>query len=232
MEIQVIASGSSGNCYRIRDGTTSLLLECGIQIQRIQQALSFHLTDIDGCLISHEHGDHSKAAHDVLKAGIDIYTSKGTAIALGLTGHHMKLVQEKEAFSIGMFTILPFDTEHDAAEPLGFLIADQSGDKLLFATDTYYIKYKFQRLTYIMIECNYSVDILNDNIEAGQVPGVLKNRLLKSHFSLEHVKDFLRANDLSIVKGIWLIHLSNNNSNAEQFKREIMELTGKPVYIA
>jgi phosphoribosyl 1,2-cyclic phosphodiesterase len=232
MEIQVIASGSSGNCYRIRDGTTSLLLECGIQIKRIQQALNFHLTDIDGCLISHEHGDHSKAAADVLKAGIDLYTSKGTASTLGLTGHHMKLVQEKEPFSIGTFTILPFDTEHDAAEPLGFLIADQTGDKLLFATDTYYIKYKFQRLTYIMIECNYSVDILNDNIEAGRVPGVLKNRLLKSHFSLEHVKDFLTANDLSNLKEIWLIHLSNNNSDAERFKKEIMELTGKPVYIA
>ncbi|WP_028983302.1 MBL fold metallo-hydrolase [Sporolactobacillus terrae] len=232
MEIQVIASGSSGNCYRIRDGTTSLLLECGIQIKRIQQALNFHLTDVDACLISHEHGDHSKAAADVLKAGIDIYTSAGTASALGLSGHHMKLVREKEPFSIGTFTILPFDTEHDAAEPFGFLIADQSGEKLLFATDTYYIKYKFQRLTYIMIECNYSVDILNDNIEAGQVLGVLKNRLLKSHFSLEHVKDFLRANDLSSVKGVWLIHLSNNNSNAELFKKEIMELTGTPVYIA
>ncbi|UAK17586.1 MBL fold metallo-hydrolase [Sporolactobacillus terrae] len=232
MEIQVIASGSSGNCYRIRDGTTSLLLECGIQIKRIQQALNFHLTDVDACLISHEHGDHSKAASDVLKAGIDIYTSAGTASALGLTGHHMKLVREKEPFSIGTFTILPFDTEHDAAEPLGFLIADQSGEKLLFATDTYYIKYKFQRLTHIMLECNYSVDILNENIESGLVPGVLKNRLLKSHFSLEHVKEFLTANDLSDVKGIWLIHLSNNNSNAEQFKREIMETTGKTVYIA
>jgi phosphoribosyl 1,2-cyclic phosphodiesterase len=208
------------------------LLECGIHIKRIQQALNFHLTDIDGCLISHEHGDHSKAASDVLKAGIDIYTSAGTANALGVSGHHMKIIQQKEQVKIGTFTVLPFNTEHDAAEPLGFLIVDQSGEKLLFATDTYYIKYKFQRLTHIMIECNYSVDILNDNIESGRVPGVLKNRLLKSHFSLEHVKEFLQANDLSTVQNIYLLHLSGNNSDANRFKKEIMELTGKPVYIA
>lgn len=232
MEIDVFASGSSGNCYRIRDGTTSLLLECGIPIKRIQEDLDYHLTDIDACLISHEHGDHSAAARDILKAGIDIYTSTGTAHALGLSGHHMKLIQKKDQVQIGTFTVLAFDTEHDAAEPLGFMIADQSGEKLFFATDTYYVKYRFRGLTYIMVECNYAADILSENIKLGRVPGVLKNRLLKSHFSLEHTKDFLEANDLSKVKGIWLIHLSNNNSDAARFKREIMELTGKPVYIA
>lgn len=232
MQIQVIASGSTGNCYRIRDGTTSLLLECGVKIKRIQQALQFHLTDVSGCLISHEHGDHSRAVQDVLKAGIDIYTSAGTAAALGLTGHHIKIIKAKHQVTIGTFTVLPFETEHDAAEPLGFLIAGPAGSKLLFATDTYYIRYKFPGLTHIMLECNYSADILRDNIEAGRVPGVLKNRLLKSHFSLEHVKEFLEANDLSAVREIWLLHLSNNNSDAVRFKREIEELTGKMVFIA
>lgn len=232
MDIQVIASGSTGNCYRIRDGTTSLLLECGVQIKRIQQALSFHLSDIDGCLISHEHGDHSKAAKDIIKAGIDIYTSTGTASALGLSGHRIKTVKGRKQFAIGDLTVLPFDTEHDAAEPLGFLIVGTSGAKLLFATDTYYIKYKFNSLTHIMVEANYSLNILNENIKAGRVPGVMKRRLLRSHFSLEHVKEFLQANDLSMVQEIWLLHLSDNNSDAACFKREIMELAGKPVYIA
>ena len=38
------------------------------------------------------------------------------------------------------------------------------------------------------------------------------------------------------VEAIFLLHLSdnnsNNNSNAERFKREIQQLTGKPVYVA
>jgi phosphoribosyl 1,2-cyclic phosphodiesterase len=64
------------------------------------------------------------------------------------------------------------------------------------------------------------------------VSKALKSRLLKSHFSLENVKQFLRANDLSRVREIWLLHLSDGNSDAERFKREVMELTGKPTYIA
>jgi phosphoribosyl 1,2-cyclic phosphodiesterase len=83
-----------------------------------------------------------------------------------------------------------------------------------------------------MIEANYCMDILKRNVEAGLVPKKLKSRILKSHFSLENVKEFLKANDLSKVQEIWLLHLSNGNSDAERFKREVMELTGKPVYIA
>src|SRR5690606_25201550 len=112
-------------------------------------------------------------------------------------GHRVKYIQAKKQFQIGTWTILPFDTQHDVAEPLGFLLSNTSGDKLLFATDTYYIRYKFKGLTHIMIECNYSLDILNENIAAGRVPQVMKKRLMRSHFSLENVKDMLQANDLS-----------------------------------
>jgi phosphoribosyl 1,2-cyclic phosphodiesterase len=76
------------------------------------------------------------------------------------------------------------------------------------------------------------MDILQENVAAGLVPTELKNRLMKSHFSLANVKEFLRANDLSRVQEIWLIHLSDGNSDAARFKREIQELTGKMVYVA
>jgi len=232
MDIKVLASSSSGNCYRISDGHTVLLLECGISIQRIREGLGFRLSEIDGCLISHSHKDHCKAVGDVIKAGIDIYLSQGTKAALGVEGHRVKAVKALEQFSIGTFTILPFDTQHDAQEPLGYLIYSKvTGEKLLFATDTYYIKYKFQGLTHIMVECNYASDILYDNITKGLVPEGLKNRLLKSHFSLDNVKNFLLANDLSKVKGVYLMHLSSGNSDAGRFKREIQEITGRQVFI-
>ena len=158
--------------------------------------------------------------------------SQGTAEALGLSGHRLHIIKAKQQFRIGTWTILPFETQHDAAEPLGFLLANQYGEKLLYATDTYYIRYRFRGLTHIMIETNYSMDILKRNVEAGLVEPALKTRILKSHFSLENVKKFLQANDLSKVQEIWLLHLSDNNSDAESFKREIQELAGKPTYIA
>lgn len=233
IEITAVASSSKGNCYRITDGSTPLLLECGIQFKEIQRRLNFQTSDTVACLVSHEHKDHSKAIAEVLKSGIDVYASYGTFDALRLDGHHRgHPVKAQQSFNIGTWTILPFETQHDAAEPLGFLMANQAGDKLLFATDTYYIRYKFQGLTHIMLECNYSMDILRANVEAGVVPQVLKDRIIQSHFSLENVKEFLRVNDLSRAHEIWLIHLSDDNSDAERFKREIQALTGKPVIVA
>ena len=232
IKISALASGSKGNCYRVTDSRTPLLIECGIPFKEIQKGLDFKTSEIKGCLITHEHKDHCKAVEDTMRAGIDCYMSQGTAEALGIEGHRGNIVKAKQAFNLETWTILPFDTKHDAKEPLGFLLANQEGDKLLYATDTYYIRYKFQGLTHIMVEANYSMDILSANVEAGLVEPALKSRILKSHFSLENVKEFLKANDLSKVQEIWLLHLSDGNSDAERFKREIQELTGKVVYIA
>ncbi|NOU54956.1 MBL fold metallo-hydrolase [Brevibacillus borstelensis] len=232
IEIKPLSSSSAGNAYHITDGCTALLLEAGIRYKDIQRALNFQTSGLAGCLLSHEHGDHGKAAAEVMKAGIDVYASQGTLEALGLSGHRAKSIRAKHQFRIGTWSILPFDVQHDVAEPLGFLLANQAGEKLMFATDTYYIRYRFKGLTHIMVECNYSLQLLNENIAAGRVPAMMKKRLLRSHFSLENVKDFLLANDLSQVQEIWLLHLSDNNSDEAMFKREIQELTGKPVLVA
>ena len=231
ISITTLASSSKGNCYHITDGKTPLLLEAGIKFKEIQRMLKFQTSDIAGCLVTHEHGDHTKGLKDVLKAGIDCYMSCGTAEAVNIEHHRIKQLKVKERFQIGTWNIMPFDVNHDVAEPLGFLMVNQAGEKLLFATDTYYIKYKFPGLTHIMIESNYSIDILDANIETGRVPAVMKRRLLRSHFSLENVKEFFIANDLSKVQEIWLLHLSDNNSDEKLFKDEIEKLTGKLVFI-
>lgn len=232
IEILPLASGSRGNCYHISDGMTPLLLECGIPFREIQKRLNFRVSEIVGCLVSHEHQDHSKAVRDVMRAGINCYMTQGTAETLGLAGHRIQVINCRRQFQIGSWVVLPFETQHDAVEPVGFLLANSAGEKLLYATDTYYIRYRFKGLTHVMVECNYSLDILRKNVQAGLVEPALKNRILKSHFSLENVKEFLKANDLSKVQEIWLLHLSDGNSDADRFKREIQELIGKPVYIA
>ncbi|MED2945480.1 MBL fold metallo-hydrolase [Bacillus swezeyi] len=231
IEITAISSSSKGNCYRVTDGKTPLLLECGISFKEIQRGFDFNISQFTACLITHEHGDHCKAIKDVTRAGIDCYMSEGTASAIGLQHHRIKPVRAKQQFELGTWIIMPFDVQHDVAEPFGYLLANQDGDKLLFATDTYYIRYKFPGLTHIMVECNYSNEILNENIESGRTPPFMKKRLLQSHFSLENVKEFLKANDLQKVQEIWLLHLSDSNSDEQLFKNEIAKLTGKVVYV-
>ncbi|MBO0959533.1 MBL fold metallo-hydrolase [Neobacillus sp. MM2021_6] len=231
IEIKALASSSAGNCYHITDGNTPLLLECGIRYKDIQGALNFKMSSIAGCLVTHEHNDHVKAIKDVMKAGIDVYASLGTFGALSIANHRAVPVKAREQFQIGTWTILPFEVEHDVSEPIGFLLANQKGEKLLFATDTYFIRYKFKGITHLMVECNYSIDVLNQNVAEGLIDKGRKKRLMRSHFSLENVKDFMRANDLSKVQEIWLLHLSDTNSDADLFKNEIQELTGKMVFV-
>jgi phosphoribosyl 1,2-cyclic phosphodiesterase len=231
IEITALASSSKGNCYRVTDGITPLLLECGISYKEIQRGLNFQMSSIAGCLVTHEHNDHCKSIKDVMKAGIDVYASQGTFETLNISGHRVKPVAAKEQFQIGTWTVLPFEVEHDVSEPIGFLLANQQGEKMLFATDTYFIRYKFKGLTHILVEANYSMQILHENVAEGLIDKGRKKRLMRSHFSLENVKDFLKVNDLSKVQEIWLLHLSDTNSDADLFKREIQELTGKVVYV-
>lgn len=238
MKLKVLGSGSSGNCYLLQDKKETLILECGIPYKTILKGLDFNLRNVVGCLVTHEHLDHSKALKDIIYDSIEIGASIGTLRDVlkedvcGLNIYQINVLKSGLQTHIKDFTIMPFDTEHDAAEPLGFLIQHSGMGKLLFITDSYYCKYTFRGLTHIMLECNYSAPILNGNIERGQIPYNLKSRLLKSHFSLENVKKFLMANDLSQCRDITLLHLSDGNSNSAEFKTEIERLTGIQVYIA
>lgn len=230
MNIEVFGSSSKGNAYKVSDGERSLLLEAGIKLNKIK----CDWQSIDGCLITHEHSDHSKYANELLKTtSIDIFTSIGTQEALKLPTYRVNCLEPLKQKQIWNWSIIPFPTEHDAVEPFGYLIhSSKTNEKLLFATDTYYIRYKFKGITHLMIECNYALDILNENVKNGRIGAFLKNRVLKSHFSLENVKEFIKATDLSELKEVWLLHLSDSNSNAERFKTEIQAITGTPVYIA
>ena len=228
--IQTLATGSKGNCYYITDGNTPLLLECGISFKQIQRKLNFKTTDIAACLVTHEHKDHCSGINEVLKAGIDCYMSPGTKEAIGITHHRAHGVPVKQQFKIGTWTILPFDVQHDVSEPFGFLLVS-GNEKLLFATDTYYIKYRFQGLTHLMLECNYCTDVLNQNMSSGRVHKSMKRRVMKSHFSLENVLDFFKANDLTKLQEIWLLHLSDSNSKEQLIRDEIAKVTGKMIHI-
>lgn len=233
MKFKVIASSSKGNCYLLENQNGALLLEAGLPIKKIKQALNFDFSSIKGCLVTHEHKDHSKAVEDITKHGIDVYTSFGTLQATGSTGHRFRVIKDKQQFYIGDFKILAFKAEHDAAEPLGYLIQDMTtGKKLLFATDTYYIRYKFKGLDYIAIECNYSEQVLEENIKNRKLPASLAERVRRSHFSLENVIEFLEVNDISKLKTLYLLHLSEGNSDVRLFETEIRKVYQGELVIA
>ena len=229
LDIAIHATGSTGNCYTVSNGKATVMLDCGLPYNRIQKLTGFILPD--AVFVTHEHQDHVKAAKDFMRRGVDIYTSAGTAEVENLEGHLLHIMKNRQSVSIDGIVVSAFETQHDAVEPLGFLL-DDGEDRLLYATDTYYLHYRFPGLTKIMVEANYCNEILTENLRYGKLPKTLERRLRESHFSLENLKKFFLANDLSKVKEIWLIHLSKGNADPVMFKREIEALTGKPVYVA
>ncbi|MZK53324.1 MBL fold metallo-hydrolase [Clostridium beijerinckii] len=226
--IKIHATGSSGNFYSLETSTEILILEAGINIKKIKEALDFDLSKVVGCLITHEHKDHSKSVKEVLKCGIDVYMSEGTLKGINLDydySHRIPYLLEHNSISkIGGFTVVPFNTQHDVNEPLGFLIHHPELGKILFATDTYYLKNRFNNVDHILIECNYSEDVIL------QLPA-WRARTLKSHMSLETLKETLNSWDLTGVKDIILIHISHDNGEPDRFQKEIQELTGIKTYI-
>lgn len=232
MKIDVFASGSTGNCYRISDGQTSLLLDAGIPFKKIQIGCGFQMSQISGCFVTHCHMDHAKAVEDLANHGVDVYMSKGTIDICDFGGRRIKVANPLEQIEVGTFKILPFDVEHDAPDPLGFLFTSTlTGEKLLYFTDTYYVRYKFYELTHIMGEANYSKIVLEKNVQESKLPVELAKRLFKSHMSIENFLELLKANDLSKVRQIYLLHLSDKNSDEENFKRQVQQLTGAEVYV-
>lgn len=229
MELRVLGSSSRGNCYVLDNGSEALIVECGMPYKDVQRAVDYDISRIAGVLVSHEHGDHAKHAQQFIDARMPVFTSNGTKEAIGLSASTM---QAGVVYGIGSFSVLPFNVQHDAAEPFGFLIQHVEMGITLFATDTYYLAYKFKGLNNIMLECNYSTDILNANIATGRVDTRVRSRIVESHCSYDTCMEVLMANDLTAVNNIVLIHLSDNNSNAFQFQNGIKQATGKNVHVA
>lgn len=219
MTFTPLASSSRGNCYVVSDGETIILLECGISFRRIKKELGFDLSAVRACLVSHEHKDHAKSVLDLVKSGVEVFASEGTAIALdcGL----ITTIADRVQFRVGSLEIMPFRTWHDAAEPLGFLIySRRDRERLAFATDTVNLGYRFPQVNLLALEANYDAAIL---ARCEQMPEKVRKRITNSHMEIHTLCKYLQSLDLSACRALYLLHLSNASSNEGDFYRQVRQ---------
>ena len=231
MKLKTISTGSIGNGYILETDTEVLLIECGVKFSEIKKAIDFNFSKIVGCIVTHEHGDHAKYINDYMKNGVKIYATKGTFAKTGFSvkNHNQIEISTSKPFQVGNFKIIAFDINHDAAEPVGFLIYHPECGTTLYLTDTSYSNYIFNGLNNLIIESNYSDEILEKKLYGNTF---LRDRIIGSHLSLETLIEMLSRNDLSKVNNIVLIHLSDSNSNAVEFKNAVRKATNCNVTVA
>lgn len=232
----MIGTGSSGNAYILTHQETgeSILLDAGMNQAKIHDAIYRNNAKVMGCLVTHEHGDHSSAVKDLVRNGIRCYGTPGTNKVVGgmqpISPYDPNLPMDAQDIkTIGPFLVMAFRTNHDASEPCGFLITNfMTGERMVYATDTYYIAYKFPGIHYWLIECNYCDDLLMDSDTAP----MLARRLNQSHMSLQRVCQLFQANDLTACRQIILCHMSHERGDPERMIREVRGVAHKPVAVA
>lgn len=228
MKLTVLATGSAGNGYVLEGRTTALIIECGVSPERMIRATDFPISKVAGCLVSHEHGDHAAYVRRYAEMSMPVYMSEGTAKALREKDGRLPAwatlpLAPMTVRRIGDWVVKPFDVRHDAAEPLGFIIEHPELGKLLFVTDTKYVPYTFrkERLDHILVEANYSDEVLERNTLEGAIDIKRAARVRDTHLSLRSACELVKTNETPALKTVTLIHLSSQNSDAEEFARRM-----------
>lgn len=230
MKLKVLGSSSHGNCYILESETEALVIECGINVKEVKMELDFMVSKIVGCIISHEHLDHSKYVGDYIRLGIPVYSAFPTQHAVELiTGERTKVIAPMKAIKIGNFTVTPFNVPHDEdIECYGYIIKHEEIGSLLFATDLSYIPYSFKKmnLNHIMIECNHLRELVDNSYIKS-----LRNRVISTHMSLDTCVEAIKTNKTSCLMNVILLHLSDTNSDEKIMLSRVKEVCGDDVNV-
>lgn len=217
MRIEVLTSGSAGNCTAFFADEKIILIDCGKPVNWTLSKLKYKLPT--AILVTHEHCDHAKAVTSFLKRGVDVYMTQGTIEALELRKrHNLHKIIYGVSFKLGDVKVLPIPAIHDAAEPVNFILQDAT-DRILYATDTSAMPTITGEFTKILIEANYS----EPTLIAALAEDPSKRRVLENHLSIEQSIAFLKKFPADEVH---LIHISKRHGNGAEFKARVIAETG------
>lgn len=222
MNFNVIASGSSGNCYCIENNGHFIFIDAGATLTSVKKGLENRKPDNEkgaSLFITHEHTDHISGILPLISYfNPKIYTSKGTAYMLldkGVSPDIIYTMDAKTIYDFMDFSVIPFKTSHDAAEPFGFKF--KFSDKVVsIATDlgviTNDLLKKIEDSDVLTVESNYEDDLLKRN---RKYPEYLKKRIRSKKGHLSNKDAFYLVGELSKcrLKRCFLGHVSENNND-------------------
>ena len=241
-------SSSEGNCFYVQGLNTRILIDAGVSVKKIENALAsigVNINNINAILVTHEHTDHSKSLGALSKKyNISVYANEETWNVLPsqkekiLKENQKKYIPEK-SFIVGDLSIFPFKTPHDAVCPCGFNITCDN-TKISIATDLGHITptifEHLEKSAFVLLESNYDVEVLR----CCSYPYHLKSRIAGNSGHLSNTdasKTIARLMDTGL-KQVMLGHLSKESNFPElAYQTAVDEMSTKtieniPIHIA
>jgi phosphoribosyl 1,2-cyclic phosphodiesterase len=192
--LTMLGSGSAGNSALVATDHCRLLVDGGLSARQLVRRLAlcgFTPNDVDGVLLTHEHGDHV-CGLEVLcrKFEIPIFCNALTAEAIryGSLGAHRnwRIFRTGSSFSICDITVENFSVPHDAVEPVGYTF-HAGASALGYITDlghaTRLAIERLRQVQTLVIETNHDEKLLQNDPHR---PWPVKQRIQSRHGHLSN----------------------------------------------
>jgi phosphoribosyl 1,2-cyclic phosphodiesterase len=223
--LTILGSGSAGNCALVETPKTRLLIDAGLSAMQTRLRLAqcgVNPLEIDGILLTHEHGDHAGALDVWCKQfQTPVYANALTAEALRRQSpgqlKNWRVFVTGSDFQIGDLHVQTFSVPHDAMDPAGFVL-HHGRAALGFLTDLgFATKLACERVRQahtVVIEANHDEKLLQADTKR---PWATKQRIMSRHGHLSNeaagsvLADMLEGNLRRAVLG----HLSRDCNSPE-----------------
>ncbi|MCP3965795.1 MAG: MBL fold metallo-hydrolase [Lentisphaerae bacterium] len=221
--ITALGSGSRGNSFVVHSPEGNILIDAGFSRKELIKRMEHTGIDpasIAALLLTHEHEDHSKGCRvfcDQMK--IPACMTFGTREYLQKKQDEKKIAKLPSSievfnpgtpFEIVGLKITPFAVQHDAVDPVGFVI-EHGSCRIGFASDLGAVnslaKLRLTDCDMLVLESNYDQDMLRSSDRQYY----LKKRIMGRHGHLNNV-DAMEALPTLLsekTKLLYLVHISS-----------------------
>ncbi|MDD5697978.1 MAG: MBL fold metallo-hydrolase [Victivallaceae bacterium] len=223
--ITALGSGSGGNSFVVHSTEGNILIDAGFSRKELIRRLlevKVQPSSIRAVLLSHEHDDHLRGCR-VFCDQFDI----PLCVSFETWNYLRRQKQEKLPANIRQFlpgdklefagmTILPFTVQHDAIDPVGFVISHR-GRQIGFASDLGAVnglaEMRLNDCDILVLEANYDREMLR---RSDRQP-YLKQRIAGPHGHLDNWDAVEALNRLLTerTKVLLLVHVSSECNDYE-----------------
>ena len=236
MRLAVVASGSRGNCYILKDNDNYLMLDCGeyVKWSDVLAGCDFMIGNVDALLVTHWHRDHLPNTRKIQRMGIPVYGCDELESFTKLTqGESIHGIQAKHITKIAnRWKVVPWYVPHSGNDNenvpcFAYYIESPSGHKTVYITDFMYspVTFKSWNVNTILVACNHDDELDEEENEAKI------RHIVSGHSSLSTVNELIRVNQTESLRNVILCHLSSDNATPSVMRETIQQTCGDNVTV-